>query len=191
MVPAASGGREAVLPPSESDRRSVRSPGHWFALLRRNRLRATPARCLVRAPRDRCGRSCSATSTQSWPIGGWSNRAEFGDQKRREVNRRSRFADSPAVGRRLRGGATDAAPAYAVAEGPIRTIFWPCSTGRNLKPCFPFSPDEGIHRFGGDEHHGRGLSAPHHIECDRMREESLPTKSRRLDSVPAGMSGPE
>lgn len=76
-------------------------------------------------------------------------------------------------------------------KAPIRTIFWPCSTGRNLKPCFPFSPDEGIHRFGGDEHHGRGLSAPHHIECDRMREESLPTKSRRLDSEPAGMSGPE
>jgi hypothetical protein len=37
------------------------------------------------------------------PSGGWSDGAEFGDQKRREVNRRCRFADGPSVGRRLRG----------------------------------------------------------------------------------------
>jgi hypothetical protein len=45
--------------------------------------------------------------------------------------------------------------------------------GQEPEALFPFSLDEGIDRFGDDEDHGRDLSAPHHLECDRMREESL------------------
>ena len=57
----------------------------------------------------------------------------------------------------------------AASCGRLRAVF----DGRELEALFPFSLDEGIHRFGGDEHHGGDLSLPHHIEYDRMREESL------------------
>jgi hypothetical protein len=45
--------------------------------------------------------------------------------------------------------------------------------GQELEVLFPFSLDEGTHRFGDDEDHGGDLSALHHLKCDRMREESL------------------